>query len=80
MEDFHFCINVIGRVHSLPEEEIAKCFVSVLKPVFREEMYSRTFKTLDVVIREAREELSTSRDILVISNRIKKVEPRKEIS
>ena len=42
----------------------SKCFVSGLKTdVFREEMYSRTFETLEDVIREAREELSTHRDI-----------------
>ena len=62
------------RTHRLPEKEIAKCFVSGLKPdVFREEMYFRSFDTLDDVIREAREELlSTYRDILEISERIKK--------
>ena len=49
-------MNVAGRVYHLPEKEIAKSFVSGLKPdVFREEMYSRTFETLDDVIREARE-------------------------
>ena len=70
-----------GRTHRLPDKEIAKCFVSGLKPdVFREEMYSRSFDTLEDVIREAREELSTYRDILEISERIKKVEPKKEFS
>jgi len=55
----------------------SKRFVSGLKPdVFREEMYSRTFKILENVIREPREELSSYRDILEISDRIKKVEPR----
>ena len=40
----------------LPEKEIAKCFVSGLKPdIFREEMYSRTFENLDNVVREARD-------------------------
>ena len=49
-----------------------------LKPdVFRKEMYSRTFETLEYVIRDAREELFTYRDILEISNRIKKVEPKR---
>jgi len=58
-------MNVAGRDHRLPEKEIAKCFVSELKPdVFREEMNSRTFETRDNVISEAREELSTYRDIL----------------
>ena len=58
-----------------------KCFVSGLKPdVFREEMYSRTFDTLESVNREAREDLSTYRDILEIFDRIKKVEPKQEFS
>ena len=64
-------------VHS---EKITKCFVSGLKlGVFREEMYS-VHSTLDVVIREVREELTTYRDILEISDRIKKVEPGKDFS
>ena len=46
-------------------KKIAKCFVSGLKlDDFREEMYSHTFETLDDVIREAREELSTYREVL----------------
>ena len=46
MEDFCFWMNVAGRAHRLPEREIAKCFVSGLKPdVFREEMFSRIFET-----------------------------------
>ena len=74
-------MNLAGRTHRLPDKEIAKCFVSVLKPdVFREEMYYRSFDTLEDVIREAREDLSTYRDILEISDRIKKVEPKKEFS
>ena len=80
VEDFRFGINVAGRSHRLPDNEIAKCFVSGLKPdILREEMYSRSFDTLDV-IREAREELSTYRDILEISKRIKKVVPKKVFS
>ena len=35
-------------------------------------IYSQTFETLNDVIREAREELSTYRDILEISDRFKK--------
>ena len=55
---------MVGRTHRLPDKEIAKCFASGLKPdVFREEMYSRSFDTLEGVIREARYELSTYRDI-----------------
>ena len=53
VEDFCSWINVAGKVHRLPEKEIAKCFVSSLKPdVFHEEIYSRTFETLEDVIRE----------------------------
>ena len=36
-----------------------------------ERKYSRTFETLEDVIREAREELCTYQDILEISDRIK---------
>ena len=79
VEDFKFWVNVAGRPHRLPEKEIVKCFVNGLKPdIFREEMYSRTFENLDDVVREAREELSTYRDILEISDRVKKSEPKKE--
>ena len=64
VEDFRFWMNVTGHTHRLPDKEIAKYYVSRLKTdVFREEMYSRTFETLEYVIREAREELSTYRDI-----------------
>ena len=82
VEDFRFwMMNVTGHTHRLADKEIAKCSVSGLKhDVFREEMYSRTFETLEDVIREAREELSTYRDILEMSDRIKKVESKKEFS
>jgi len=37
VEDFHFRMNVADRTHRLPDKEIAKCFVSGLKPdLFRE--------------------------------------------
>ena len=40
VEDFRFWMNVAGRTYRLPNKEIAKCFVSGLKPdVFREEIY-----------------------------------------
>jgi len=32
VEDFRFWMNVVGRTHRLPDKEIAKCFVSGLKP------------------------------------------------
>ena len=78
---FPFLDECSGRTHRLTVKEIAKCFVSGLKPdIFREEMYSRSFDTLEDVIREAREDLSTYRDIMEISDRIKKVEPEREFS
>ena len=40
-------------------------------------MYSRTFEILDDVVRESREDLSTYRDILEISDRVKKSEYKK---
>ena len=50
-----------------------------MKPdIFREEMYSRTFENLDDVVREAREELSTYRDIQEISYHVKKSGPKKD--
>ena len=53
-------------------------FCEWFKPdILREEMYSKTFENLDDVVREAREELSTYRDILEISDRVKKSEPKK---
>ena len=69
VEDFRFWMNVAGRTHRLSDKEIAKCFVSGLKPdVISEEMYSRSFDTLeDVIFREACEDLSTYRNILKIS-------------
>ena len=42
-------------------------------------MFSRDFDNL-IIIREAREVLSTYRDILKISNRIKILEPRKDFT
>jgi len=67
VEDFRFWMDVAGRTYRLPDKEIAKSrFVRGLKPdVFREEMYSRTFDTLEDVIHEAREDLSTYRDIFL---------------
>ena len=71
VEDFWFWMNVAGRTHRLPDKEIAKYFVSGLNSDgFREEIISRTFDTLEDVIREAREDLSTYREILEISYRI----------
>ena len=61
------------------KKEIAKCFVSGLKPdIFREEIYSRTFENLDDVIRESREESSIYLNILDISDSVKKSEPKQD--
>ena len=47
VEDFKFWVSVAGRRHRLLEKEIAKCFVSGLKPdIIREEMSSKTWITL----------------------------------
>ena len=46
-------------------------------------MYSKSFENLDDVVREAREareELPTYRDILEISDRVRKSEPKKEFT
>jgi len=58
VEDYSFWMNAAGGIHHLPEKEIAKYFVSWLKPdVFREEIYPLAFETLHDVIREAREQI-----------------------
>ena len=36
VEDFKIWVNVEGRPHRLQEKEIAKCFVSGLKPEIKE--------------------------------------------
>ena len=54
-------------------------FVSGLKPeVFREEIYSRAFETLVDVMAETRHELANFRDIIELSERIKRPEPKKD--
>jgi len=80
VEDFRFWMNVAGRDHRLPDKEVAKNIVGGIKPDVFEKMYSRSFETLSDVIHEAWEELSTNRDILEISDRIRKVEPKNEFS
>ena len=61
-------------VKNTHEKEIVKMFVGGLKPeVFREEMYSRSFETL-VGGCETRHELPNYRDIIEISERIKRPE------
>ena len=64
---------------SAPEKEIVKFFVNGLKPdIFREEIYSSSFETLVDVMAETRHELSNCRDIIEISERIKRPEVKKE--
>ena len=78
VEEFRFWMNIASRFHRLPDEEITKIFVSGLKlDIVREEMYSRTFETLDIIC-EAGKELSIYRDILEISDRIMNNEPKKD--
>ena len=72
IEDLKFLVNVAGILHRLPEKEIAKWFISGLKPdIF---LWRNVFKNLDIVVQESREELSTYRDILEISDHVKKSE------
>ena len=79
VEDFKFWVLSTGNTHRLPEKEIVKMFVSGLKPeVFREEIHSRAFETLVDVMTETRHELANCRDIIEISERIKRPEPEKD--
>ena len=79
VEDFKFLVLAAGIAHRLPDKEIVKMFVSGLKPeVFGEEIYSRAFQTLVDVIPEIRHELANFWDIIEISQRIKRPEPKKE--
>jgi len=56
-----------------------KMFVSGLKPeVSREEIYSRAFETQVDLMAETRHELANYRDIIEISERIKRPEPKKD--
>ena len=70
-------INAAGKTHRLPEKIIM--FVTGLKPdLFREKIYSRRLKTLQEAMDESRAELSTYRDILEITDRVKKSDVKKE--
>jgi hypothetical protein len=56
-----------------------KIFVNGLKPeIFKEEIYSRSYEYIQAVIIEAREELSTYRELFDIQERMKKSDVRKE--
>ena len=79
VEDYKFWVYVAGRPHRLSEREITKYFVSGLMPdIFREQMFSRTFQNSDDAVRETRDKLSTYREILDISDRVKKSETIKD--
>jgi len=79
VEDVKFWVLAAGNSHRLPDKEIVKMFVIGLKQeVFREEIYSRAFETLVDVMAETRHELANYRDIIEISERIKRPEPKKD--
>ena len=79
VEDFKFWLMEAGNAHRLPEKEIAKIFVSVLKPdIFCEKIYSRSCESLVDVVVETRHELSKYRDIMEIFDRIKRPEVKKD--
>ena len=79
VEDFKFWVMAAGNAHRLPEKEIVNFFVSGLKPdIFREEIYSRSCKNLVDVMAETKHELSNYRDIIEISDRIKRPEVKKD--
>ena len=79
VEDFRFWVNTAEGAHRVPEKETAKKFVSGLKPdLFREEIYARSFQTLQEAMDESRAELATYRDILEITDRVKKSDVKKD--
>ena len=68
-----------GNAYRIPEKEIAKLFVSGLKPdIFREEIYARSCESLLDSMAETRNELSNYREIMEISDRIKRPEVKKD--
>jgi len=69
---FKFWVFAAVNTHRIPEKEIAKCFVSGLKPdKICEEIYSRSCEHPSVdVMAETKHELSYHRDIIEISERI----------
>ena len=77
--DFKFWVIEAANAHRFPEKEILKMFVSGLKrEIFHEEIYSRAFETLMGVMAETRHELENYRDIMEMSERIKRPESRKD--
>jgi hypothetical protein len=79
VEDFKFWVMVAGNTHRIPEKEIAKLFVSGLKPdIFREEIYARSCESLVDAMAETRNVLSNYREFMEISDRIKRPEVKKD--
>ena len=74
-----FWVLAAWNAHRLPEKEIVKIFVSGLKSEISwgSEIYSRSFVTFVDVMAETRHELSNYRDIIEISERIKRAEVKK---
>jgi len=71
-------VSSTRNAHRLPEKEIVKIFESGLKPeIFHEEICSRSFESLVNVMDETRHELSSCRDIIEISQRIKRPKVKK---
>ena len=67
VEDFKFWVMASREIERLFK------FLSVVKPdIFREDIYSRSFEILVDVMAETRHELSNYRDIIEISERIKR--------
>jgi len=64
-----------GECSSAPK---MKMFVCGLKPEVFREVYSRAFETLVDVMADTRHELANYRDIIELSERIKRPEPKKE--
>jgi hypothetical protein len=78
VEDFKFWVQVAGKPHKVPEKELAKMFVSGLKPdIFREEISSRACESLRDAITESRSELAVYRKLLDITERMKRSEVKK---
>jgi hypothetical protein len=78
VEDFKFWMKAAGDTHKPPEKEVVKIFVNGLKPeIYRDEIYSRACENLRGVINEAREELATYREVLEITDRMKKSDVKK---
>ena len=73
-----FGSTLLGKLIGCIKKEIAKIFVTGLKPdLYREEIYS-SCETLHEAIDKSRAELATYRDILEITDRVKKADVKRE--